>query len=576
MIEDIDHLVANSENDYLTIFYDSASRDKEIYPNPAEYIIDFNEPLKNVYGLEFIDASIPASMYTIDYHNDVLAFSRIFTALDSATFQTWFNKFQDIPIFQEIFNSSKDANIFVILNNLNNVVDTFTWYEENSQVGPIQDINDLSTFGTIKKTFTKSSTPTSNLVMGLFNVTLPSLRLILPEERKENYKYYEANGNTYEVSTIGESFIIEEIYRLHLNFSLSLFDDGGGYVSYFDYFYIDDDNAKKLIERYVAQITGNTSIDIYFANTVLKLERGYYDIISLQNYLQTIFNLNALNNDGLLNSKITISQNTTFGSITKQMKYKFTFKGFDGLNNSSQKRGTGILLFDMKKSTCNQELGFISYPSSKTNDAYVHLQCPWNRQLFISKQGKDALGNDEQYIVTPDVITLLGDRYILLRCPEIESQMFKSFAGSFLSPGVALLKILAVGGVQQISFNFQNTIKKPFHPIGKLSRLTFRFERKNGELYDFKGVDHTVMFNIKFYAPKTVQRNASSLLNPNYNPDYLKYLSDTLSLNTQDMNKNPTNVKETYRQLMLEQNKYDYDDEETDESEYYEDDEEDD
>ncbi|KAG1675478.1 hypothetical protein FOA52_001777 [Chlamydomonas sp. UWO 241] len=65
--------------------------------------------------------------------------------------------------------------------------------------------------------------------------------------------------------------------------------------------------------------------------------------------------------------------------------------------------------------------------------------------------------------------------------------------------------------------------RMPFHPIGKLSRMTLSFRRKDGSLYNFKGVDHTILVAIKYYAPKAVLRLPRSSLNAAYDPDVLKY-----------------------------------------------------
>jgi hypothetical protein len=74
-----------------------------------------------------------------------------------------------------------------------------------------------------------------------------------------------------------------------------------------------------------------------------------------------------------------------------------------------------------------------------------------------------------------------------------------------------------------LRFDFVNITRKPFHPIGKLAKLTLAFETKTGELYDFKGVDHVLLLSIRYYAPKHVTRLPISRLNPYYTPNILEY-----------------------------------------------------
>jgi hypothetical protein len=54
--------------------------------------------------------------------------------------------------------------------------------------------------------------------------------------------------------------------------------------------------------------------------------------------------------------------------------------------------------------------------------------------------------------------------------------------------------------------------------------MTLRFETNKGVLYDFKGLNHNIIFAIFYYEP--VQKNIPkhSILNPEYKMNYLDYL----------------------------------------------------
>ena len=69
-IEDINYMKANSIKQAYTFIIDSSDRDRNMYPNPNNYVINFSTPFKNIIGLEIIDASIPRAMYTIDVDNN--------------------------------------------------------------------------------------------------------------------------------------------------------------------------------------------------------------------------------------------------------------------------------------------------------------------------------------------------------------------------------------------------------------------------------------------------------------------------------------------------------------------------
>ena len=51
-----------------------------------------------------------------------------------------------------------------------------------------------------------------------------------------------------------------------------------------------------------------------------------------------------------------------------------------------------------------------------------------------------------------------------------------------------------------------------------------RFETKDGRLYDFKGVNHTLLFVVRYLKPRVVRPVAVvSTLNENYHPDFMAY-----------------------------------------------------
>jgi hypothetical protein len=114
-------------------------------------------------------------------------------------------------------------------------------------------------------------------------------------------------------------------------------------------------------------------------------------------------------------------------------------------------------------------------------------------------------------VVPPGIYNLLGDRYIVLRCPEIENHTMSSIRSfNTVNPdtdqteirqyetGIAKFKMNVVG-FREERFDFNTLPPQEFHPIGKLTSLTFVFENQDGRLYDFKGVNHTLSLSVNFY-----------------------------------------------------------------------------
>jgi hypothetical protein len=164
-------------------------------------------------------------------------------------------------------------------------------------------------------------------------------------------------------------------------------------------------------------------------------------------------------------------------------------------------------------------------------------------------------------VKAPGIVNLLGDRYLIVRCKEIEDHLLGSYAYTKFSPGIGLFKLAAnYNDVTHLRFDFVNLVRKPFHPIGKLSKLSIRFETQDGNLYDFKGINHQMLLVIKFLVPSQKKSLQKSVLNPNYNPNFIHYMSTSRAIeNKEDSDEEQEftarDYQEKYQRDMV---KYDY------------------
>ena len=129
-------------------------------------------------------------------------------------------------------------------------------------------------------------------------------------------------------------------------------------------------------------------------------------------------------------------------------------------------------------------------------------------------------------ITSPGVINLAADNYVILRCDEIENHMQGSYLANRTSPGLGILNI-NFEGYTSTNMNFISLSQKEFHPIGKLSKLRFRFERRyTNELYDFKGANVSFVLSIKYLqAQSDIKEFNTYILNPEYMPNLQEYNS---------------------------------------------------
>lgn len=138
-----------------------------------------------------------------------------------------------------------------------------------------------------------------------------------------------------------------------------------------------------------------------------------------------------------------------------------------------------------------------------------------DHQLIV---GRVDITIGSQTLKAPGMYDLTGTPYILLRIPEIESHMYRSRAFEACNMPIAKFK-MSILGYSDTRMDFSTLKPRPFHPIGKLTCLTFQFFAANGFIYDFLGVNMSFVMVIRYLVPKQRHAFDSKRLNPNYEPD---------------------------------------------------------
>ena len=131
-------------------------------------------------------------------------------------------------------------------------------------------------------------------------------------------------------------------------------------------------------------------------------------------------------------------------------------------------------------------------------------------------------------LTSPGLVDLTGERYINIRCPQIEDYMFKSRAYEQHNIGMAKID-LGVFGYSDTRFDFSSLPPRRFHPIGRVTRLTFQFQRPDGKLYNFYGIDHTMILSMRYLiVDESKTQSTIKLLNPSYDPYLQRYTAGHL------------------------------------------------
>jgi len=608
-IEDINYLKNNSIKQHYTFLIDSADRDRDKYPNPNKYTIDFTVPFKNVIGMEIIDSSIPRTMYNIDYENNELFY------------YIGKNK-NDINITRGIYDTENKTDLeanctysqdqYAIIENnnyleLNNNIHLYNIYNNTGIGGDNLGI----TFSF--KIMVPPDTLNINTDEKYYILNFGYYHLHLIDELRKLYSgilvYIKKNINFlssiydiyftigYENSDIAITKIIEGVdltVENHICWSIAGNNDWTIYVStkteiyekknndrsINNVFYTEKNIGRKFISTFnevnksieITYINGwNNYIKLYIKdfkiyNKVLEKEdialckNNTIDINNLPIWYKLYSvnnNITERNNERIANSgnKKYINYKDIFGRLVieegdytlktflnnydKYDKYELGFKRHSEpaeLSNLIDIYCMLPFILDMKRSTISENLGFDLYANAikaNINNRYGYKNI-YNSNSEMLKMFHSLYNDiniktvfniaiyDNYKITSPGIVYLIGNKYILLRCPEIEEHLFASLSYTKYSLGLAKFRVDNVG-INTERLVITKLPVREFHPIGKLARLTLVFETIKGTLYDFKGVNHNITFAIYYYEPRQNMFPEGSILNPEYKMNYIEY-----------------------------------------------------
>lgn len=120
------------------------------------------------------------------------------------------------------------------------------------------------------------------------------------------------------------------------------------------------------------------------------------------------------------------------------------------------------------------------------------------------------------------ILTFKHTAHVVLRCHEIEENVYREDVDG--ASGLGIFKLYDTNDVAHLRFDFVNFVRRPFHPISQLSRLTFRLENVDGSLCRFNGVPSLIVLGVKRYMPLPPgDFGKAYVLNPNYDPDFRRY-----------------------------------------------------
>lgn len=505
MIVDVDYLHENSEEDNTVIFVDSESRDYNVWPTPSEYSITLDQPFKNVFSVEIIDASIATTMYNVDkYQNDLWLTTVKIQPNSTINPVQYIYELSTNIYFSELFDSETQNYLL------------------------ISSENQVSSYDINNPLYTNYNTD-YRLGIRYSILNIPIVKQT--NQSSDEYIFFIYQSLNYAIKNIPSNTAIIEIIN-EQNYYMTLNTNNEYDIVYYKYKFISEATFNIISSDY------NYWVNI--TNFRVKLDIGNYDIATFRF---------ALNN--LLNNIANVFISPL--GLADELRAQFIYSSTD------------LLLINSKVKKLDYILGFDLNPLS-TDTSYTDMTIGTNNQIFM---GIYDVINEVYSLVSPGIVNLGGYRYLILRCPEIEDYLYASQSYTKNSLGIGMFKLSASKyEITNLRWDFTTLIKKKIHPIAKISKLTFRFEIPNGLLYDFKGINHQFMLAFKYFTPTRKETFTKSILNPNYNANFIDYMVTNKIIKdkeTSDNEEDYDNDDKNYNYYKKELDKYDYSTSEEDE-----------
>ena len=519
-IEDVDYLKQNSIKQSYIFLSDSAERNRVAYPTPSEYVLNFSQPFTNVIGLEVIDASIPRTMYNVDVINNKVAFYIYKTApgTDAALEAAAPPQFQVTEV---------DIGEYTIQTLLPKLTEALHMHPGDDSSLPEVTITaeSLSNPSDVRSTvrFTcpypfalnmPSGPPGMDGRTGWMSETLgfdllPSIAesRVTPLKRRYEVPWTEVQADGLP-NTMFKSVDLDP--DVALGTERTVFEGPRGVIRNIRF----TSPTKKISQKFTVDANGYlTGIFVAFSSALSDVPSA----TTVHFAITTGATAPSASATALTSGTIAISyidgglSDATMPALTQPvllvpgvtywLVLTCTDSNIGVFYNDVIGEAGGLLI---------GEQGTI--PSSiDTADVTYHMAA------------RVVVSDPYHSIIAPGIFSLVGPRFLLIRCPEIEENSFRSLAYNKHFIGLAKIR-LGVVGYSENRLDYSTVPTREFHPIGRLSRLTLRFTLPDGSLYDFKGVNHTVTFAVHYYEPAPKVRFEQSVIQPNYNGNIMEYL----------------------------------------------------
>lgn len=435
------------------ILVNSSMRDKTRWPTPSEYSIDFDRPIQNVVGYDILDSTLPRNTYTVDTHNNSVGFGLVIGGSKAP------------ELIGDYFRNARGS--------------TTLDYMMNRKYVPLSEVKVV---GSIAPFHSAVVDYNSNQYVSFYSsIPISSHYSTVDDPVPISEKIEFGFSGVYRWRKIGSSTWINAPTTVVGSTTYVIIKLSTGKTYYADAALLLDVPLSDFVEETSTTITGHVTLRVSassyasfmvyeheFESHNFTIEEGDHDINSLVTSITNSIPISGGNK--ALEVFGSSTSNPTNYSLTRKLLY----------------RSPSFFWFDMNRSSARDLLGFSMRSNSRTK--YGDFGFP---------SINDVVGSNNYSLKSPGLVDLNGIRYVKLRCREIEEHRNQINSG-LMDPGIGLLKL---DSIQNFRTDYNNFRAFTTHPIAKLSRMTLRFEKSDGELYDFKGGDHTIVLSLTTLQP---------------------------------------------------------------------------
>lgn len=490
-MEDVHHLTATAKEDSYLFLVDSRARDTAVFPTPSEYEVSFASPFRNVFGMDLLDVTVARTEYIVESNTNTL----VYALGRPASLDEWASGAWARGRAVTVTMTPGDYNLPQFIEHLNAKLASAATENTPLVCRAVTNPTDVSN----KIRFACSAPFTLLMAPSTLRHTLgfgdPVVTSAAPEYASVPGWSVNRTGGASDAFLSKPSLLLDEEPRVATIGPLPV-ESSSAYVPVHagtvlrQHFESAVDGPPTLVLAYVLGSGTPPQLTVRLCRADDDTEVAAGVLVAVANDPDSVFvpRRCALTSTAAMaaGQQYYVEFATAAGSAANFVGVYFNN---DNLGSSDAR----FMVVD----------GVVAYPGK---NACVDV----------------VAGTDGHSVTCPGVVNLSGPRYVNIRCPEIESHMFRDRINERCHAGLGIVQLRGYGFREQ-RYDFTSFPPRRFHPLGKLSKLTFRLERPDGTLYDSHGVDHTLLLVLRFYRTAALPFD-SGRLNPQYTPDIRHHL----------------------------------------------------